>query len=158
MEQRGERAFQELAGLQARYHQASDPALRFVALLQAALAGGRAHVANRQGITPESPEPWGWRRRPKGPGWVPQGARIGWVVETDLYLEPEASYLIAQDLAGAERIPLSQTTLYRRLHEGGILASVDSGREMVQIRRTLEGCPRQVLHLRATELAPPRAG
>ena len=68
LEQRCERAFQELAVLQTRYHQASDPALRFVGLLNAALACGHAHVADRQGAAPESPESWGWRRESDRPG------------------------------------------------------------------------------------------
>jgi hypothetical protein len=49
LEQRSERALGELAALQAKYHEASDPALHFVSLLQAALACGRAHVADRAG-------------------------------------------------------------------------------------------------------------
>jgi Domain of unknown function (DUF927) len=153
MEQRCERAFQELAVLQARYHQASDPACRFVGLLQAALVCGHAHVADRRGTPPESPRTWGWRRKLTGQGWVPQGTRIGWVKESDLFLDPMASYQVAQDVAGAECLPGSQQTLHHRLQESGILASVDQGRQMVQVRRTLEGCPRQVLHLRAKDLA-----
>ncbi|MGD1097685.1 MAG: hypothetical protein ABSB35_37575 [Bryobacteraceae bacterium] len=49
LEQRSRSALQELGELQIQYHHASDPALRFVALLRAALAGGHAHVADRQG-------------------------------------------------------------------------------------------------------------
>jgi hypothetical protein len=153
LEQRCERAFQELAALQTRYHHASDPALRFVGLLKAALRCGHAHVANRRGAAPESLETWGWRRKPKGQGWIPQGTRVGWVTGSDLFLDPAASYQIAQAVAGHERIPVSQQTLHQRLRESGLLASVDKGRQMVQIRRTLEGCPRQVLHLRVGDLA-----
>jgi hypothetical protein len=43
-----------------------------------------------------------------------------------------------------------------RLRERGLLASVDAGREMVQVRRTLEGRPRQVLHLKAITVVEPR--
>jgi hypothetical protein len=153
LEQRCERAFQELVTLQVRYHQASDPALRFVSLLKAALVYGHAHVADRQGNAPESPEIWGWRRNPTRPGLVPQGSRIGWVIESDLFLEPTASYQIAQIISGRERLPTSRQTLYRRMRESGLLASVDHGRQMVQVRRTMEGKPRQVLHLKATDLA-----
>jgi hypothetical protein len=153
LEQRGERAFQELAVRQARYHQASDPALRFVSLLKAALAGGHIHVAHRRGTVPESPGTWGWRSKARGRGWAPQGTRIGWVTGGDLFLEPTASYQVAQALAGAERLPVSQQALHHRLRESGFLASVDQGRQMVQVRRTIEGCPRQVLHLKATDLA-----
>ena len=153
LEQRCGRALQELAVLQTRYHQASDPALRFVGLVKATLACGRAHVANRRGTVPEFPEPWGWRRNPTGEGWIPQGSRIGWVIGSDLFLDPATSYRVAQTLAGAERLPISQQTLHHKLRESGFLASVDRGREMVQVRRTLEGCPRQVLHLRAKDLS-----
>ena len=100
LEQRCERAFQELADRQIRYHQAGDPALRFVGLLKAALASGAAHVADRRGAAPESPGIWGWRRESIGHAWVPQGTRIGWLREGDLFLDPVASYRIAQAVAG----------------------------------------------------------
>ena len=151
--QRSGRALEELATLQAHYHQAGDPALQFVALLRAALTSGRAHVADRQGRTPESPEIWGWRRKPAGRGWVPQGTRVGWVARSDLFLEPAASYQVAQQAAGLERLPVSEQTLRHRLREHGLLASIDVGRQMLLVRRTLQGCPRQVLHLKANELA-----
>jgi hypothetical protein len=153
LEQRCERAFQELADRQIRYYQASDPALRFVGLLKNAIACGQGHVADRKGKAPGSAETWGWRRKHKGEGWDPQGTRIGWVTGVDLFLEPTVSYRIAQSVAGIERLTLSQQTLHHRLRESGLLASVDRGRQMVQVRRTLEGSPRQVLHLKATELA-----
>jgi hypothetical protein len=68
------------------------------------------------------------------------------VTGSDLFSDPAASYQIAQDLAGNERLTLSQQTLHHRLRESGLLASIDHGRQMVQVRRTLEGFPRQVLH------------
>ena len=71
---------------------------------------------------------------------------------SDLFLDPTASYHVAQELAGAERMSVSEQTLRRRLQQRGLLASVDAGRQMVQVRRTLEGRPRQVLHLKATDL------
>jgi len=152
LERRSERALSEVALLQTPYHHASDPALRFVALLRAALAGGRAHVADRKGKVPESPEFWGWRRQPARGRWVPQGTRIGWVVRSDLFLEPSASYQVAQQMAGTERLPLSEQTLRHRLREHGLLASIDAGRQMLQVRRTLDGTPRQVLHLNVPDL------
>jgi hypothetical protein len=150
LEQRGGRALEELGVLQAKYQEASDPALRFVALLRGALMSARAHVADRQGRTPGEPAQWGWqckRRR-----WVSQGPRIGWVAGIDLYLEPAASYQVAQQLAGSERLAVSEQTLRSRLRECGLLVSTDVGRQMLTVRRTLEGCPRQVLHLRVGDL------
>jgi hypothetical protein len=150
---RGVRALGEMAGGQAKYQGAPDPAVRFMDLLQAALAGGRAHVADRQGKAPaEAAAAWGWQPGKSGRGWVPQGARIGWVAGSDLYLDPQAGYQVAQELAGVERMGVSQQALRHRLRERGLLASLDAGRGMLQVRRTLGGRPRQVLHLRARDL------
>jgi hypothetical protein len=152
LQRRSASALNELAALQTRYHQANDPALCFIALLRAALATGRAHVANRLGKAPESPQSWGWRRRKTG--WVPNGTRIGWITGTDLYLDSAIGYRTVREMATPDdRLPLSEQTLRHRLRERGILASVDPGREMLQIRRTLEGQARHVLHLKATRLA-----
>jgi hypothetical protein len=40
----------------------------------------------------------------------------------------------------------------QKLRQAGLLASVDQGRGMLQVRRTLEGSPKQVLHLKASHL------
>jgi hypothetical protein len=152
LEGRCGRALGELAGRQAKYQAARDPAVRFVALLQAALAGGQAHVADRQGKVPAEAVAWGWQRPKSGRRWVSQGTRIGWVAGNDLYLDPLASYQTAQALAGEERLPVSEQALRHQLRQCGLLASMDAGRGMLQVRRTLAGRPRQVLHLRASDL------
>jgi hypothetical protein len=157
LEERGRRAFAHLCALQAKYQEANDPALRFVALLRAALALGRAHVADRRGKAPNEAALWGWQQKRTGRGWTPQGPRIGWLEGNDLFLEPVTSYQVAQQVAGADRIPVGEQTLRHRLHERGLLASVDAGRQMVQVRRTLEGRPRHVLHLKASALVEPDA-
>ena len=151
LNQRGQCVLVELGALQAQYQQASDPALGFLSLLQAAIAGGGAHVANPQGKVPDSPERWGWRRT-SGRTWVGSGARIGWVASNDLFLEPTVSYQVAQQIAGGERLPVGPQTLRHRLHEHGLLASIDAGRRILLVHRTLESSVRQVLHLKATDL------
>jgi hypothetical protein len=50
---------------------------------------------------------------------------------------------------------VSEQTVRQRLRQLGLLASIDAGRGMVQVRRTLEGHPRQVLHLKAEDLIAP---
>jgi hypothetical protein len=142
-----------LCALQAKHHDASDPALRFVALLQAALACGRAHVADRRGKAPDDAVLWGWKRKPIGRRWIPQGTRIGWVAGSDVFLEPEASYQAAQELAGADRL-VGEQTLRHRLRERGLLASIDEGRKMAQVRRTLQD---SVLHLKTCVLVESQA-
>jgi hypothetical protein len=152
LEQRSARALEELAVLQAQYQEASDPALRFLSLLHAALASGRAHVVDRQGQAPQSAELWGWRRKPTGRQWTPTGTRIGWVAGHELFLDPAASYHLAQRLAGTQPLLIGEQTLRHRLHQRRLLATVDAGRQMLLVRRTLEGRPRQVLHLKASDL------
>jgi hypothetical protein len=151
LQQRNEKALDQVAERQAAYHRGSDPAFRFLALLQRALATGGAHIADRKGHAPDLWEPLGWRKL-KGQVLVPQGARIGWVRGSDLFLEPTACYEVAQQTAGAERLPISGQTLRHRLREHALLASVDVGRQMLLIRRTLEGRARQVLHLKVHHL------
>jgi hypothetical protein len=126
-----------------------------VALVQAALVGGDAYVADRQGKAPAEAAAWGWQRTGQGCGWKPRGVRIGWVTGADLYLEPTASYEVAQTVAGTARLSVSGPTLRQRLREQGLLASVDAGRQMLQVRRTLGGRPRQVLHLRTRDVLLP---
>lgn len=78
--------------------------------------------------------------------------RIGWVATDDLYLEPTVSYQMAQKLAGSEGLPISAQTLRRRLRKRRLLASTDAGRQMLIVRRTLEGGPKEVLHLKVRDL------
>ncbi len=154
LEHRSGVAFNELAIRQAQYQQDNDPAFRFLALLRTALAAGRAHLADRNGKKPESPATWGWRRV-KG-SWKPQGTRIGWLAGSDLFLDSSASFTAAQQMAGSERLPVSEQTLRHRLGTNQLLASVDAGRHMLLVRRTLEGNPSQVLHLKVGDFLPPQ--
>ncbi len=82
----------------------------------------------------------------------PRGTRIGWVAGSDLFLDPTVSYQVAQELAGSERLPVGEQKLRQCLREHGLLASIDTGRQMLMVRRTLAGRSRQVLHLRASHV------
>ena len=72
--------------------------------------------------------------------------------QNDLFLEPTISYEVAQRIAGVDLIPITAQTLRHRLRERGLLASVDGGRQMLLVRRALEGAPKQVLHLKVSVL------
>jgi hypothetical protein len=63
-------------------------------------------------------------------------ARIGWITGNDLFLDPTTRYEVVQQMAGAERLPMSA----RRCAIG--CAS----------RASLEGRARQVLHLKDGDL------
>src|SRR5262249_18280022 len=131
----------------------------FLELISAALASGRAHVASIAGDPPGTAEAWGWRwGGGDGPNEKrPYGERIGWIRGDDLFLEPEASYAVAQRLARdtCASIPVGSKTLHKRLHERGVLASTDDRRRKLTVRHVLEGRRRAVLHLKADLISAP---
>jgi hypothetical protein len=163
---RGLAALREAAGSHATHAASDEPAVAFLALIVAALASGRAHVASPMGEEPDCPERWGWRREEVGTGdhatarWRPQGKRIGWVGEDGLFLEPNAAHAEAQQLAAAQgaSLPVTPQTLRRRLKDEGLLATTDDKRQKLTVRRTLERQRREVLHIPTTALAPPAGG
>jgi hypothetical protein len=113
---------------------------------------------------PSRPSPGGWKivvgtRDYQRTEWRLQGLRIGWVQSDDLYLESDAAFAEAQRLGreGGEALSVTLQTLKKRLKEQGLLASTESvgGRERLEVRRTLEGNRRTILHLRSSTLVVP---
>jgi hypothetical protein len=165
---RGAAAFDCLTGEQADHIAAADPVDLFLRLIRSAVSSGRAHVANPVG---EKPDPnaaaWGWRSRDTGTGdrereeFQPLGHRIGWLDGEQVYLEPDGVYAEVQRLAGeqGQSIPLSPRTLYRRLHERGLLARVERSGAKVRycVRKSLEGHRREVLCFQVAALFPPES-
>ncbi|MBV9126338.1 MAG: hypothetical protein JO112_23565, partial [Planctomycetes bacterium] len=152
----GWEALQEAAAAQSIHQEDAEPTGHFLRLLAAALASGRAHVAAPEGMAPaEGPEGWGWRGDPAG-SWQPQGKRIGWVDGAALYLEPEAAFAAAQELAReqGDSLPVGARTLHRRLREKGLLVETDGARGTNTVRKSLAGRRREVLFLRASALSP----
>ena len=155
-------ALRDTARMQAQHQTASDPVLRFVSLIRAAISSGEAHIAGENGQNPCNAGAWGWRQRTTGTGdntddvWEPKGQRIGWLVDQDLYLEPDSSYRAAQRIAGdvGEAMPITSRTLHKRLQDSRLLASTNAERGTLTVRRTLEGARRYVLHLRAATIMP----
>jgi hypothetical protein len=158
---RGWAALGEAAAAQGQHQAAGEPTRRFCELLSAAVVSGRAHVADPEGDEPEEPGAWGWRRAKVGTGdyeraeWRPLGERVGWVEGDDLYLLPEAAYAAAQKKGreSGEPLTVNERTLRKRLHERGLLLSVEGSRPTLAVRRTLEGRRRGVLHLSADFLS-----
>lgn len=146
----GWEAFKQAALMQSRYQSASDPVQVFLDLLQAAIASGRAHLAQVDGTVPGEGQAWGWRESGDD-GWKPQGRRIGWVEGKNLYLDKDASLAEVQMIGGQTGEPLSITgiTLLKRLHERGLLTSTDTSRETLLVRRRIEGRTHSVLQLSA---------
>lgn len=147
-------ALKAAAAVQQQEQSAADPALRYLALLRAALASGRAHVSSPAGRHPERPELWGWRKVAVGGDGReeqrPQGERIGWLEEGQLYLEPNAALAVVQKLArdGGEALPVGGTVLHRRLHEKDLLVRTElEQRGTFTVRKQMAGERRTVLHM-----------
>jgi hypothetical protein len=152
-----------------------EPAQQFVDLLSAALASQRVYLVTLSGERPCQPERWGWRvveqtvwdreseclREKRGCGIAPGSRPIGWVVSNDeVYLQPDSAYAAAQHLASERRESLSvgEKTLWKRLHDAGMLASVDSTDQKHLIRRKIGGHRQYVVHLHARFLDAMPAG
>lgn len=132
---------------QAVFIASEDPVERFIALIQSAVASGRAHLANKKdGGVPGSPQPCGWFEV-RGGEWRPQGDRIGWVDNDGVYLDPTAAYACAQKYArdGGESLPLTKQSLWKRLAEGGLILSKGKDRNTMEIM--IAGQRHKVLHL-----------
>lgn len=145
-------ALNELSARQANYHQATDPAARFLKSASRSAIVGKGTRLQSRGKGSTRAGNMRMEAQKKRPGLGSPGTRIGWLAGPNLYLNPAASYEVAQQMAGSKRLTVSEQTLRHRMRERNLLASVDAGRQMLLVRRTLEGCPRQVLHLRAGDL------
>ncbi len=151
-------ALLEAAQLQSDHHTAADPVRRFQELLTSAVTSGRAHVASTDGGAPDNASAWGWRERITGNHrfeqleWQPQGDRIGWVDGDDLLLNADAAYRAAQQMTAGDGLPVQPRTLWKRMHERGLLRQTDLPH--LKIQKTVEGTRRRVLSLETAYLAP----
>lgn len=141
---------------QTHHQRGGEPAQRFLELLGSAIASGRAHLAGTDGGRPDvDGGAWGWRRNEHGE-WEPKGDRVGWLAAgDDAYLDADSSYAAVQRLGQevGDRLSLTPQTLRKRLKERGVLVSTDTGRQVLTVRRILEGQRRDVLHVRSTILS-----
>jgi hypothetical protein len=66
-----------------------------------------------------------------------------------LYLDPDTTYAVVQKLAQQQGEPFTVTapTLRKRLKERGKLAATDEKRQVLTVRKTLQGSRRDVLRL-----------
>jgi hypothetical protein len=143
---RGWKAVGEAAKAQDGPQHDAEPTGKFLRLIAAALASGRAHIAAEQGNVPdERPEAWGWR--PNSNGHDAQGKRIGWIKDGIVYLEPDAAFAEAQELAAkqGESLPIAPRTLWKRMKEKRLLSAFDGTRERLTVRRTLQGAQHEVI-------------
>jgi hypothetical protein len=155
----------EAGATQAKQQASQEPTRRFIELISSAISSGTAYLADMSGDAPQHPESSGWRyvKRWDGGGLVsvaePRGGsdKVGWLdgdQDEHLYLDPDASYRVAQRMAPSnEPLTVSPRTLRKRLHEKKLLVDTDiETRETYLVRRTIEGRERSVLYLNASAL------
>jgi hypothetical protein len=148
-------ALQMSAAAQAKHHVAAEPTARFLDLVRAAITSGRAHFQTTDAGRPErSAESCGWRF--DNQLWKSQGDCIGWVDGDNIYVEPASAYRVVQVMARDMNEPFatSPQVLKKRLHENGLLASIDAKRETLTVRRTIAGASTSVLHFSRSTLLP----
>ena len=128
---------------QKEQHTTRHPAEYFLELLRSALLSGRCHLATTDGFQPEThANKYGWRNG------VAQGELAGWIEGAFIYLEPGAAYKSAnsQGVSIGEGLPVSPTSLWRRLDEKGLIALKEPGRGL-KYRAPLIGVPTVVISL-----------
>ena len=144
---------------QAEPRRQSDPASRYIDLLNQAFASGKAHLVGVGQITP--PLAWGWERSAdsrKVAVNVPRGQMVGWYVSktigkteyAEVFLLPAAAHAVVADLGQKSNDPftVSQGALHKRLRDAGCLASTDPNRGRILVRRSYGGRQQNVLHLK----------
>lgn len=121
------------------YQVSEDPVQRFIDLIQCTFIQGRAHLCDaKTNGAPDEAEFWGWKVR--GLDQYPQGDRIGWLSNDEIWLYPEAVYASLQRLAFQQNssIHITKESLWKRLaHEGVIVISEAEQKNL--IKRTIPG-------------------
>jgi len=152
----GWKALVEAAAAQAEHQASEEPTQQFRELLEAAIGGGDAYLADaRTDEKPENPGRWGWRYGLDE--WRPRGKRIGWLAaDGSLLLEPGVAFGTAQRMARDQGIALlvNPRTMWKRMHEKGLLASRDAARGRNTTRATIDGNRKTVIHLVPGALLP----
>lgn len=142
------RALAEAIEAQQPFQSSEDPAIRFLSLIGGSFISGRAHLADaKSGLAPRDASRFGWQLESSTfagnssqvhETYAPLGARIGWVSETELMLDPDAAFAIAQNLARDQKneLSISEMTLWKQLAEKGFIIK---GERRNTIRRTING-------------------
>lgn len=150
---------------------AEEPAARFVRLISSALAAGRCHLkpVDGQPLTAlDDFTGYGWQLRTFGVGsqertdWHECGPAIGRFKPNEpwgVYLDPEASYALAQRIAEeqGQAIPLQQRSLVKALYAKGYLLSRNEPHFTVKVKLP-DRSAKRFLHLRVSSHSSGNSG
>ncbi|MGE5446511.1 MAG: hypothetical protein ACM3SR_18255 [Ignavibacteriales bacterium] len=157
----------QIAKMQSGQILSEEPTRRFLDVLASALSSGSAHLADAEtnGVPDmEVAQNLGWRERGRdqygNPEWNAIGKRIGWLEGEAVFLDPESSFAVVQELARQQGTSLSitQRTMWKRLDEKGLLASRESSQNRLTIRREIGGARKRVIHLKTQALLGYKTG
>jgi hypothetical protein len=170
-------ALGRVAEQQRQWLESGDPAVRYLELLEAALASGEAHLAALDGGRPGAVDPtdldedvavgnqlstacgW-WREAPASAMWHRQGLLIGYLTHEGIALLPDPTLKVIRRSAGngGDGPVGNERDLRKRLHERGVLI-VEQGQKFqrLTVRRVLGGRLQTVLLLRLSALSLPCA-
>jgi len=161
-------ALTSLGAAQSEHQRSEDVTSQFLRLVAGAIVAGWAHVADaRTGAIPDDATRWGWAAQSSGPAglssmvpWQARGAMIGWLDGDQLLLDPDVAYAVAQRFARDQgtSVPVTPRTLWKRLAERQLLASLDTARGRNLVRWPIGGVRRVILHLNAETICPPESG
>ena len=145
---------------QSEHIQSSNAAVKFVDLLSQGLGAGLAHVSDTNGHPPNHAEAFGWREDARSRELKAQGEKIGWIDGEELYLIPEVTYGVIEQIAArsGSSLMLTPRSLWKRLKTEGLLTKEESSRETCKVRVTHFGRRLNVVVLKAdlnpAELSP----
>lgn len=155
-------ALLEAGGLQTEHHIVEDPTAKFFNMLCAAIVSGKAHLVDSEtGAIPLDGKRWGWfpegtvirdQGVPEIDHWRQRGDKIGWIQGSELFLNPDAAYACAQEVARKQNnsIATSANTLWKRLVQKGLATKGEPGRNLC--KKTVEGVRQRVLVIPDKEL------
>ncbi len=131
-------ALVEQARAQCDLQEASDEATRFLEMLRSALATGKGHLVSVAHLPVERPplphaEHLGWRghrapdKESDEPRWEPLGEKVGYVKDSQVWLDPESLYTLISRIARDQNAGALRTKarLGSSLVEKGILIPGD---------------------------------
>ena len=122
----------KVAELQMSVDQEASEADRFIEYLRSSIAMGAAHLANKYGTCPDAPSTWGWKTTGTSDNEATygQGAKIGWIVGKEIYLDMKAALSVIKTFSTrlGNHLGSSELAIKKALFEAGMLAKEDEGR------------------------------
>ena len=122
----------KVAEFQMNVDQEASEADRFIEYLRSSIAMGAAHLASKDGTCPDAPSTWGWKTTGTSDNEATygQGAKIGWIVGKEIYLDMKAALSVIKTFSTrlGNHLGSSELAIKKALFEAGMLAKEGEGR------------------------------